>query len=128
MDDAVRLAGGFSAGADAVATNLAARVRDGDEIHVARLGEKTLKPSRSKVSGTLSRSRRKGAAEPQTVDVNRADPSALAALPGIGPALAQRIVAFRALNGPFASPDDLADVAGMTAAKIDAVTPYLLFN
>lgn len=128
VNDAVRLAGGLAADADAAATNLAARVRDGDEIHVARLGEKTAKAPRSRNAATPSRSRRKHAAEAAALDVNHADAAALATLPGIGPALADRIVAFRALNGPFASPDDLADVAGMTTAKIDAVTPYLLFN
>lgn len=128
VNDAVRLAGGLAADADAAATNLAARVRDGDEIHVARLGEKTVKAPRSKTAASPSRSRRKRAPEPAALDVNHADAAALAALPGIGPALAERIVAFRALNGPFASPDDLADVAGMTTAKIDALTPYLLFN
>lgn len=128
VNDAVRLAGGFAADADAAATNLAARVRDGDEIQVARLGEKLTKTSRSRTATAPSRSRRKRAAEPAAVDVNHADSAALATLPGIGPALADRIVAFRTLNGPFASPDDLADVAGMTTAKIDALTPYLLFN
>jgi competence protein ComEA len=128
VNDAVRLAGGFAAGADAAATNLAARVRDGDEIRVARLGEKLTKTPRSRIATAPSRSRRKRAAEPVAVDVNHADSAALATLPGIGPALADRIVAFRTLNGPFASPDDLADVAGMTTAKIDALTPYLLFN
>jgi DNA uptake protein ComE-like DNA-binding protein len=29
------------------------------------------------------------------------------------------------LNGPFASLDELADVAGMTPRRIDALTPYV---
>ena len=127
VNDAIALAGGFAAGADPAATNLAARVRDGDEIHVARAGEVQAKAARTRAA-RAPRRQRKLAAEPAAVDVNHADPSALAALPGIGPALAARIVAFRAVNGPFSSPDDLGDVAGMTTAKIDAVTPYLLFN
>ena len=55
------------------------------------------------------------------IDVNSASETELEELPGIGPGLAQRIVAFRELNGPFASATDLLDVAGMTDRKLDAI-------
>ena len=42
-----------------------------------------------------------------------------------GPTLAERIVEFRTLNGPFASVDGLADVAGITPQRLDALTPLL---
>lgn len=63
-----------------------------------------------------------------SVDINHADVTAIATLPSVGPALAQRIVAYRELNGPFGSVDELADVAGMTTARIDAVTPYVILR
>jgi len=47
------------------------------------------------------------------VDVNRADAEELTALPGIGPALATRIVAYREEHGPFTSVDDLERVQGI---------------
>ena len=46
------------------------------------------------------------------VDLNSADAAALDALPGIGPVLAERIVAHRE-DGPFTTVDELADVAGI---------------
>ncbi len=59
------------------------------------------------------------------VDLNTADESELETLPGIGPSLASRIVTFREVNGPFASPDDLLDVSGMTEARLNAIQPYV---
>jgi competence protein ComEA len=50
------------------------------------------------------------------IDVNRASASELALLPGIGPALAARIVEERERNGPFASLDDLVRVRGIGPA------------
>ncbi|HET6764893.1 MAG TPA: helix-hairpin-helix domain-containing protein [Longimicrobiaceae bacterium] len=53
------------------------------------------------------------------VDVNAAGPEALDRLPGIGPALAARIVAWRSQNGAFRSVDDLARVPGIGPAKLE---------
>jgi competence protein ComEA len=52
-------------------------------------------------------------AEQQRVDINRAEPWLLKALPGIGDVLAQRIVDYRRQNGPFQSAADLTRVSGV---------------
>jgi competence protein ComEA len=51
------------------------------------------------------------------VDLNSADQKALEALPGVGPALAKRIMEGR----PFTSVDDLAKVKGLTKTKVAAL-------
>jgi competence protein ComEA len=53
------------------------------------------------------------------LDVNRASAEDLGQLPGVGPALAARIVAARELGGPFASVDDLRRVRGLAVSRID---------
>jgi competence protein ComEA len=53
------------------------------------------------------------------VDVNRASVAELTALPGIGPALAERIVAAREEGGRFRSVDDLVRVSGIGPAKLE---------
>ena len=60
------------------------------------------------------------------VDLNTADAAQLESLPGIGPSLADRIVAYRAINGPFASVDDLLDVNGITDTRLQDISPYLV--
>ncbi len=62
----------------------------------------------------------------ESVDLNAASADELAALPGVGTALARRIAEYRDLNGAFDSIDDLADVDGITARTIDAITPYVV--
>jgi competence protein ComEA len=135
--DALAKAGGATGDADLVAVNLAAHVADGDEIAVPRRGEERTPPRaraarRRTTAATSGRRRRRprrsdapASADGPTVDLNAADERTLAELPGIGPTLAERIVDFRNLNGPFASVDGLADVAGITPRRLDALLPLL---
>ena len=53
------------------------------------------------------------------VNVNEALAEELTRLPGIGPALAARILADREENGAFASIDDLVRVSGIGPATVD---------
>lgn len=60
------------------------------------------------------------------VNLNTADAAALESLPGIGPALAQRVIDYRTANGPFQTTAEIQDVRGIGAgiyAKIkDSIT------
>lgn len=132
--DAVRLAGGFTRFADPAAVNLAERVSDGEEIDVPRFGQaisaSAPAPKRRTRRSRARSSRRRRVNSAASlliapVNLNTADAQTLEDVPGVGPALAERIVEYRALNGPFESTDELADVSGMTQARADALAPYL---
>jgi competence protein ComEA len=69
-----------------------------------------------------------GGAAGAPVDVDRADSAALVALPGIGPALARRIVADRAGRGPFGSVDGLSRVAGIGPRLEARLRPLVTFS
>jgi hypothetical protein len=74
------------------------------------------------------RTRRRAAAPspaPNSVSVNAGDADQLAKVPGLGRAIAERIVALRAQEGAYDSLDELLDVAGMNAARLDRASPYL---
>jgi competence protein ComEA len=147
--DALRAAGGASADADLVAVNLAEPLADGEEIAVpakGAAGSHDSAPSSSAAASVAPRygnhrrgrtargmRRQHGARShkpppSEAVDLNHADETSLAELPGIGPRLAGRIVAFRELNGPFASLDDLLDVGGMTDARLQEIAPYAVLR
>ena len=56
---------------------------------------------------------------PQLVDLNTADAETLQTLPGIGPAKAAAILAYREENGPFAALQDAAQVPGISEQMIE---------
>ena len=62
------------------------------------------------------------------LDMNRATAEQLDELPGIGPALAERILTFRAENGPYAGPEDLQAVPGIGPAIWEDISPYVFFG
>jgi competence protein ComEA len=115
VDDAVRLAGGALRRADLTAVNLAAEVEDGRQVLVplrAAAGA-GVAPGAGAAPGP-------GAA-PAKVNLNTADAAALDVLPGVGPATAAKILAFREEHGSFASVDELGDVPGIGDVRLEAL-------
>lgn len=62
---------------------------------------------------------------PFAVDVNAADDVELAQLPGLGPAMARRVVDHRRDRGPFPAIESLLDVPGIGAATLARMRPHL---
>ncbi len=60
-----------------------------------------------------------------TVNINTAEKSELMKLPGIGPAFADRIIAWRQSNGAFASVDDLDRVRGIGKKMLERIRPFV---
>ncbi len=60
-------------------------------------------------------------ADPRPLDINRATAAELARLPGVGPGLADRILAERERRGRFDSPEALRYVLGMGPKKLAAI-------
>jgi competence protein ComEA len=106
--DAVAAAGGFTPVADQADLNLAQVIEDGQQIIVAQQG----------VAPTAASA---GVAAGGTVDLNTADATALETLDGIGPALAQRILAYRTAHGGFRTVNDLQNVTGIGPKKFAAI-------
>ena len=60
-----------------------------------------------------------------SIDVNTATLEQLVALPGIGPATAEKILEYRKENGPFDSAEDLLEISGIGPKKLAQIRPYL---
>ena len=111
VKDAMEAAGGPTGDADLERINLALPVSDGQHVHVPRMGEEY--PPVQPPSG-----------QPATggkVNINTADPDLLESLPGIGPALAQRIVDHRQTHGPFERIEDITEVSGIGDAIFESI-------
>jgi competence protein ComEA len=116
--DAVSAAGGATAGAELGAINLARPVVDGEQVRVPAPGEAVAAaPAAPGVAAAPGGAPGTGG----PVNLNTADEATLDTLPGIGPALAARIVAWRTDNGPFASVDELDEVSGIGPAMLAKV-------
>jgi competence protein ComEA len=111
--DAVAAAGGALEGALLESINLAAPVLDGDHIQIP--GPDGL------VDASAS-----GPADDGRVALNRADAAELEELPGVGPVLAERIVAYREANGPFQTAEDLLEVSGIGEAKLASMRDLIV--
>lgn len=149
VEEAVNAAGGFTENADTERVNLVRKLRDGMQVKVPalkagksgtgkktggkvssasgsshslagnRAGGGTHKSNSSKSVGTGAKQKVVG-----SVRINSASAEELEALPGVGPALAQRIVNERS-KGHFKSADDLLRVPGIGKAKLEKMRSYV---
>lgn len=98
--DAIEQAGGMGKKAQPQLLNLAAKLSDGQQIILPSANASA--PPAGPAPGAEAK-----------VSLNQADAQALMTLPGIGPALAKRIIEFRTKNGPFTSVEQLDAVSGI---------------
>lgn len=105
--DAIDAAGGLLPEARVDQINLAAPVTAGAQIVVPGPDRQRAGSGSSQEDGVLS--------------INAATASDLESLPGVGPVLAERIIAFREENGGFEVVEDLLQVPGIGEAKLAAM-------
>lgn len=113
---AVEAAGGALPAAELSGLNLAADVSDGSQILV---------PAKGQAAGMGGAAAPGGAGPPARkaalINLNTASATDFDTLPGVGPVLAQRIVAWRTDHGPFASVDALDAVSGIGAKLLAGI-------
>ncbi len=113
ISDVVAAAGGFTINADQQALNLAQMVSDGQKVIV---------PHKNDAPAPVSSMPEPVKAEQaEFVNINIADAEMLSTLPGIGPAKANDIIAYRNSHGFFSSIDELMNVKGIGPANFEKI-------
>lgn len=103
------MAGGATANADFEKINLAYELSDGEKIYIYSIfDEETEYTMSSDIKNTK-------------VNINKATASELETINGVGPALAEKIIAYRTANGRFATVEDLKNVSGIGEKKFETI-------
>jgi competence protein ComEA len=125
--DAVRAAGGTTSGAVLTALNLARLVADGEQVVVPGPGDPATIPGTGAGAGAPASGGGAGYGGPASgpLDLNAATQTGLDALPGIGPVLAERIVAWRTQHGRFTAVEELAEVPGIGPKALERLRPLV---
>ena len=144
VHEAIEKAGGGTERADIHSLNLAAKIRDGQQIDVPEIRqipdvrqdtpmpstvEEHVIPISPDVSVPPQPAIKKSApSDGSRININTATSQELQTLRGIGPAMAQRIIEYRQTSGGFSTVDDLTNVKGIgekTLEEIrDSITVY----
>jgi len=117
VSDVLAASGGVRDDADMTRVNLAAVVRDGDQIHVFSVSD-------SRVNNSPVPTHPGG----KMIFINSATLEELDTLPGIGPTIAGRIITYRQANGPFRNLQDLDNVSGIGPAILEDLEGLISFE
>ncbi|MFD1927366.1 helix-hairpin-helix domain-containing protein [Sporosarcina siberiensis] len=104
---AITAAGGYLPNADSRNLNHAMKLLDEFVIYVPLEGEEILEVEQSLVSGPV------GQTNDHTININTSDEAQLMTIPGIGPAKAAAIIAYRNEHGLFKDTTDLMNISGI---------------
>ena len=144
VHEAIEKAGGKTDQADLHSLNLAAKIRDGEQIHVPQIRqipdvrqnapvpsaatEQAIPTSPSSAASPQASVRRSAPSDGSRININTATFQELQTVRGIGPTMAQRIIEYRQTSGRFATVDDLTNVKGIGAKTLekirDSITVY----
>jgi competence protein ComEA len=124
VNDAVRRAGGATRRADLAGVNLAAKVEDGRQVVVPARGGAGPPAVGAGAGATAGGG---GAAGPAggPINLNSATAEQLDQLDGVGPATAQKIIAYRQQHGGFRSVDELDQVPGIGPKRLAALRDHV---
>ena len=98
------------------------------ERQLSRLDSVRDKPREKRGSGSRKAPVSQQATPAGPIDLDRADAATIESLPGIGPALAARIISNRDSAGPFGGIEALCDVRGIGPGLIKKLSPLVTFT
>ena len=136
IEDAIEAAGGLTENSDISDVNLAYVLEDGSKLNIPSKNKKEIDKDENIISmesgniidekiSNLTNSNEQNSRDNKKVNINKASKEQLENLPGIGSALAERIITYRNENGKFNSIEDLKNVSGIGESKFESLKDYI---
>lgn len=125
--DAIKEAGGTTNEADLDQINLAYQLQDGQKIYIPSKKNKEKNETKEYITSEsgnnviIQENTSEKGGKSSKVNINKATQSELETLPGIGEAMANRIIEYREQNGKFQKVEDLKNVKGIGDAKFEKI-------
>ena len=129
--DAIESAGGATEEADLNKINLAYTLKDGQKIYIPNKEDEENIAYITEGSGnnvSVENGDESEMKEKIKININTASQAELEELPGIGEAIASRIIEYREENGTFNKIEDLLNVKGIGDAKFAEIKEYIVVN
>lgn len=129
VEEAILMAGGLKEEANTEKLNMAKALKDGAMVYVPYKKQASRSSRSNKEVSSLAqeihpKTGTGGGKERLRVNLNTATQQELEALPGIGPAMAQRVIAHRQAKA-FGKIEELLEIRGIGKAKLEKLRPYL---
>lgn len=121
--DAIEAAGGATMDADLSKINLAFVLSDGQKVYIPSIHDEEIKEYI--IDGFTEIVEQENESLEQNININTATIEQLQQLPGIGEAIAKRIINYRNSNGKFEKIEDLKNVSGIGEAKFNNIKEYI---
>ena len=127
--DAIEKAGGLTQEADLSDINLAYLLEDGMKIYIPNQNERQENNEKTentaKTESTPSMQIQDTNTKQDVININTATQEELDTLPGIGPATAAKIIAYRKEKGKFNNKEEIKEVSGIGEAKYEKMKEYI---
>lgn len=127
--DAIEKAGGLTQEADLSDINLAYLLEDGMKIYIPNQNERQENNEKTKnipkEENTPSMQIQDTNTKQDVININTATQEELDTLPGIGPATAAKIIAYRKEKGKFNNKEEIKEVSGIGEAKYEKIKEYI---
>lgn len=125
IQDAIIAAGGQSENADLNKVNLAYELEDGQKIQIPSIFDKQNAYIYNDEGINVIASDENSSSLSKQININKANSEELQKINGVGPALAEKIIAYREQNGKFKKIEDLKNVSGIGDKKYETLKEYI---
>lgn len=123
IEDAINLSGGITQFANLKKVNLAYVLEDGQKLYIPNVNDKEIDYISNDNGEGIIESEEKANSK---VNINTNNINELMELPGVGEALAQRIINYRNENGKFKNIEDLKNVSGIGEKKFENLKEFIV--